>query len=103
MGITVLYRKGQSGSKRLAEYIAGSQTIMDICGNGYRKDTRGLHVLREFNGAASVLIEVGFITNPNDVTKIQNNTFWIGAEIAAGIYKYINGTGNNPYSKLIPR
>jgi len=92
-GFMVLYQNNSPQGKGLAQNIVNEQRTMNLFGNGLKNVPSGgkgsLGVLRGFKGEASVLIEVGFLTNTQDRTTISNNYNQIGKEIATGIYKYI--------------
>lgn len=65
--------------------------IMSIVGDGLQE--RGdLGVLNDFSGDASILIEVGFISNANDVKLMTTKTDEISKQIATGIYQSVNGS-----------
>jgi N-acetylmuramoyl-L-alanine amidase len=101
-GFTVLYKNNGSNSvynKRLAESIASTQTVMSLRGNGINV-RNGLRVLNGFSSTGTaVLIEVGFISNSNDVNKMSNQADRIGKQIATGIYMHLNnGLPPNPPS-----
>jgi N-acetylmuramoyl-L-alanine amidase len=93
-GFTVLYKDGGTNkdkNKQLAENIAKSQSTMPLKGDGttVRND---LSVLNRFSSTgAAVLVEVGFITNTNDVKLMISNSEQIGKEIATGIYMFLTG------------
>ena len=75
-------------SQSLAESIVSSQSIMPIFNNGLQtRDNLG--VLNQFRGTASVLVEVGFISNNTDALLMTQNAEEIGREIALGVYKYL--------------
>jgi N-acetylmuramoyl-L-alanine amidase len=64
---------------------------MSIVGDGLQE--RGdLGVLNDFSGDASILIEVGFISNANDVKLMTTKTDEISKQIATGIYQSVNGS-----------
>ena len=102
-GFVTLYQEGSSNGQQLALAIADTQTIMKLRGKGKNIGIKSrpasgklsLGVLRNYDGDASVLIEVGFITNANDANTINSQSSQIGSQIANGIYKYI--TGHTPY------
>jgi len=75
-------------SQLLAENIIAAQSTMPIKGTGYQYRSK-LGVLNQFKGNAVVLIEVGFISNLNDVKLMTTNADQIGKEIATGTYKYL--------------
>ncbi|QTY26811.1 N-acetylmuramoyl-L-alanine amidase [Flavobacterium sp. CS20] len=93
-GFTVLYKgngTNADNNKALAESISANQTVMDIRGDGIT-ERNGLRVLNEFSSTGpAVLIEVGFITNKSDVSKMSTQSNRIGKDIATGIYSYFNG------------
>jgi len=107
-GFVVLYQEGADKGEQLAIAIADTQTIMRLKGRGKAIGTKSrpasgrlsLGVLRNYGGEASVLVELGFITNSNDANTINNQSRQIGHEIANGIYKYIYGTA--PSNKIVP-
>jgi N-acetylmuramoyl-L-alanine amidase len=92
-GFVVLYLENDEMSKELAEEIVKTQTVMDIRGNGLEKrpntgPTR-VGVLCDFKGEASVLVEVGFISNQEDLELMKTKYKDIGVEIADGICEYL--------------
>lgn len=93
-GFTVLFKDGgTNGSKNqaLAESIAGSQSTMNIRGNGTTV-RNNLSVLNRFSSTGpAALVEVGFITNQGDVKLMVSKADQIGKEIATGIYKFMTG------------
>ncbi|MDR2906493.1 MAG: N-acetylmuramoyl-L-alanine amidase [Bacteroidales bacterium] len=103
-GFIVAYLKGQENSKKLAKRIAEKQTLfalknigtdgnrLDIAGVEYRPFDNGTGragVLSDFKGEASVLIEVGYITNQQDLYKIKTKYKQIGTEVADAVCDYI--------------
>ena len=82
-------------SRSLAENIVSSQSTMPIFNDGLQK-RNNLGVLNQFRGSASVLVEVGFISNESDVVLMTQNAESIGREIALGIYKYMFQTEPSP-------
>lgn len=92
-GFVVLYLENDEMSKDLAEKIIKKQTIMDIRNNGLEKRPKtgsmSLGVLCDFKGEASVLVEVGFISNQEDLDLMKNKYKEIGIEIADGICDYL--------------
>ena len=68
---------------------------MPIFNDGLQK-RNNLGVLNQFRGSASVLVEVGFISNESDVVLMTQNAESIGREIALGIYKYMFQTEPSP-------
>jgi len=93
-GFLVLFNpKNNNGnnSQMLAESIVNEQSTMQKNGNGYQQ-RYNLGVLNMFQGNASVLIEVGFISNSGDVLLMTQNAEQIGKEIAIGVFKYLYGT-----------
>jgi N-acetylmuramoyl-L-alanine amidase len=46
-------------------------------------------VLREFKGDATLIVEVGFISNKNDIETIISQMDEIGKQIASGVYMYL--------------
>lgn len=93
-GFTVLYKDGGTNDEKneaLATSIANNQFTMPLKGDGttVRND---LAVLNNFSTTGpAVLVEVGFITNPNDVQLMTTKADDIGKEIAKGIYLFITG------------
>ncbi|MFA6922877.1 MAG: N-acetylmuramoyl-L-alanine amidase [Bacteroidales bacterium] len=77
-------------SKKLAENIVNKQSIMSIRGTGLQERPGELGVLRDFKGKAAALVEVGFISNANDVVLMKTNADEIGKQIATGVYKFLN-------------
>lgn len=53
------------------------------------------YIIRETNPRESVLIEYGFIDNPNDLAKLQNNL----DDYAEGVVKAIANYTNTPYTR----
>ncbi|MBQ3749883.1 MAG: N-acetylmuramoyl-L-alanine amidase [Bacteroidales bacterium] len=82
-------------SQLLAESIVSSQSIVPIFNNGLQPRDK-LGVLNQFKGTASVLVEVGFISNNNDVLLMTQNADEIGREIALGVYKYLYNKEPSP-------
>ena len=82
-------------SRSLAENIVSTQLTMPIFNDGLQKRSN-LGVLNQFRGSASVLVEVGFISNESDVALMTQNAESIGREIALGIYKYLFQTEPSP-------
>jgi RHS repeat-associated protein len=86
-GFSVKYQPGDARGQELAGDIAGQQTVMPLQGNGTAPQDLGQ--LRGFRSTgAGVLIEVGFITNAQDVQAIKEQTSKIATQIAAGIISY---------------
>lgn len=86
-GFSVKYQPGDERGQSLAESIAGSQSVVPLEGKGFA--AQDLAVLRGFrNTGAGVLIEVGYITNAQDVQAIKEQTSKIASQIAAGIMSY---------------
>ena len=79
----------------LAESIVSPQAIDPIFNNGLQPRDK-LGVLNQFKGTASVLVEVGFISNNNDVLLMTQNADEIGREIALGVYKYLYNKEPSP-------
>ena len=87
-------------SRSLAENIVSTQLTMPIFNDGLQKRSN-LGVLNQFRGSASVLVEVGFISNESDVALMTQNAESIGREIALGIYKYLFQTEPSPPIQFI--
>ena len=79
-----------ANSLSLAKEIVGAQSVMPISGTGYQ--TRDDLGVLKYKGNASVLVEVGFISNANDVQLMTTSFDQIGKEIALGVYRYIYNT-----------
>jgi len=88
-GFVVLFKPDSDKSKELAGKIADSQSTIPLIGDGKSPRT-DLYVLNKFQGDASVLIEVGFITNASDAKTISEKSDEIGKQIATGIINFIN-------------
>jgi len=84
-GFQVCYKTSDTDSKSLAEYIQKENTLFKNKGVTGRSN---LYVLNKFSGTA-VLVEVGFISNASDLSKLKSNTTKIGGEIANGIINYL--------------
>ncbi|GAA0591162.1 hypothetical protein GCM10009001_04000 [Virgibacillus siamensis] len=88
-GISTYYKSGDN-SKELARSIQHS--LMDTINLSNRGAKQAdYHVLRENNDTA-VLIELGFITNPKEVEKIQSDTYRkkVANSIADGLQQYFD-------------
>jgi RHS repeat-associated protein len=83
-GFEVLYKKGDTESKSLAQSIQNENTLFLDRGI---KERNNLYVLNEFKGVA-VLVEAGFISNASDLETMKTNAEQIGREIATGIMNY---------------
>ena len=84
-GFEVLYKAGCAKSQSLANCILESNTL-------FRKRSTissSFHVLRNYSSGPSVIVEAGFISNSNDLTIIKYQAEDIAAEIAKGIFKYL--------------
>jgi N-acetylmuramoyl-L-alanine amidase len=92
-GFQVLYMSNNVLSKELAQAILNNQKTMTIRGSGLEErpkpKTLTPGVLNHFKGEAAVLVEVGFISNQQDLERIKKNYSAIGIEIADGICEYL--------------
>lgn len=84
-GFSVCYKMGEASSKKLAQAISFYNTQFSNKGLFERSD---LYILNKFKGAA-VLVEAGFISNPQDLLVMKGNSSEIGKEIATGIVCYL--------------
>merc|ERR1711991_798324 len=83
-GFEVYYKPGDNSSKSLAQSIQDKNTLLRSRGI----KSANYKVLRNFGGTA-VLVEVGFISNANDLRIIKANIDKIGTQIASGIIGYL--------------
>ncbi|MBQ8545397.1 MAG: N-acetylmuramoyl-L-alanine amidase [Clostridia bacterium] len=88
-GAEVLVYSSPSRAANLAEDILSNLT--DITGLNSRgvKERPGLYVLRKTNMPA-VLVELGFITNPQDAIRMRDNPQLFAQGIYQGILEYLN-------------
>ena len=94
-GLFSIYKTEEG--KKLGEYIAQNIKTLPLKGDGLRKDIRNLFLLRKFDKGAAVIIELGGIKNEKTQTDINISSFYIGKEIATGIYQYLyNGKTPSP-------
>jgi N-acetylmuramoyl-L-alanine amidase len=73
-------------SSKLADFIINAQTVRPLFKNPKRAATS--NVLRNFNGAASVIVEIGNIDCIEDLTLLVDDSKLIGRDIAKGIHAY---------------
>lgn len=86
-GFQVFYKPRDAGSKALAKAIQRQNSLFKDRGIAEGRYT----VLQRFKGAA-VLIEAGFITNPNDLNLLQSNDAEIGRQVGEGILQYLQSS-----------
>ncbi|MBX3254535.1 MAG: N-acetylmuramoyl-L-alanine amidase [Chitinophagaceae bacterium] len=89
-GFVVLHQPGDTKGLKLAQAIAKEQNVIPLKGQGTA--SQRLQVLNEFRktGGAGVLIEVGYITNSQDVQAIKEQASKIASQISSGIINYYN-------------
>ena len=77
--------------EKKAETISSSSSSSYtlVAGRNPRVKTKHLSVTREFDGEASALIELGFLSNAADRQTIMDEPAKVAAQIAAGISDYI--------------
>jgi RHS repeat-associated protein len=85
-GFQVCYKSGDANSKSLAQSIQDQNSLLTSRGIAERGN---LYVLNKFSCTA-VLVEVGFISNANDLCTMKSNSSEIGKQIASGIINYLN-------------
>ena len=92
-GVETYYKKGtQDGSDKLADSIQKSiKSYIDVRDRGIREDT--FQVLRDSN-MPSVLIECGFLTNPEETKKLLSQEYQesLTEGIVQGILSYLDST-----------
>jgi N-acetylmuramoyl-L-alanine amidase len=87
-GLEVFYRSGDEKSQALAQAILDTSSQLDA-----RRivATENLAVLNLFKGTA-VLVEAGFMTNPDDLAILRSSSSRIGQDIAQGVINYLGGS-----------
>jgi N-acetylmuramoyl-L-alanine amidase len=84
-GFEVYYQGNNIESQNLAQKISDAITLFS---NRGIKDGSNLGVLKRYNGPA-VLVETGFINNPEDFLILTTKAAQIGIEIATGIMNFL--------------
>ncbi|MDX1904908.1 MAG: N-acetylmuramoyl-L-alanine amidase [Thermonemataceae bacterium] len=85
--------KQSKNSKALAEKILDSVNVLPDLQRGSLKGENH-NVLRNFDGVASVIIEMGVIGNADDRNVLLNDAETLASEIANGIVAYITNYKN---------
>jgi N-acetylmuramoyl-L-alanine amidase len=93
-GFVTLYQEGKGKSKELAQSISNSQTIVPLFGDGIINRDSGhqqgtVGIINRFKNAASVLVEVGFISNEADRELMVSKAHEIGKDIAIGVVRFM--------------
>lgn len=96
-GVEVYYYDSEDGSERSEESRELAQTVLDSIIANTKCNSRGvkhgdLAVIRDTNMPA-ILVEGGFVTNKNDLSKLRNPSYLktVARSIAIGINNYLNG------------
>jgi len=95
-GAQTFYNASNDESKRLALLI--QEELIKLDPNNHRKAlSKDLFILRE-SEVPSALVEVGFISNPNDRQKLQDPSYQqeLAKAIAAGIRRYFKNEEAKP-------
>lgn len=84
-----VYKKGNEATK-LAEKIIPNLLSLNLTGRSETiKERRDLGILKH-TAAPAILIEMGFITNPDNADIFKNKKDLLAAAIAKGIFEYLN-------------
>lgn len=89
-GCNAIYFKGDEISKELAQDVFSNYTVIQKS-KKHPEERNDIRVIGEKNYTKrKVLIELGFITNPNDANKIYNNKVLIAEQLVQGLEVNIN-------------
>ncbi len=96
-GLQVFYNSKTANAKELGEAIQGyvNDNLQEEKPRVAKADTRGVHILEKSVNPA-VIVECGFLSNPEDLKKLKNDEFCytLCYNIANGIINYIQGEEN---------
>ncbi len=81
-------KKQAKNSRELAEQILDSVTILPDLQRGFLKGETH-NILRNFEGVASIIVEMGVIGNTDDRNVLENDFDTLADEIAKGVVNYV--------------
>ncbi|MBQ8293720.1 MAG: N-acetylmuramoyl-L-alanine amidase [Bacilli bacterium] len=95
-GAQTFYKVNQENSEELAKNIMEMLKIVDPYNNRQAKSISGKYLIDKVN-KVGCLVEVGFLTNNEELNKLKNKTYQenIAYAVYLGILKYLGNSGDN--------